>query len=168
MYQVNISTFWMIFKAILVTLMTADYSNTYWSMVWFTMNTFKIIFWYSDCQGCEFKNFSSECRTWGFSGGSAVRNLPANAGDGGLIPDLGGFHMPWRKLALGRQLLNPCSRAWRLLWLRPQALRSPYSATREASILRSPGNSAESRPHSPQLEKSPKQQGNPAQSKINT
>ena len=26
---------------------------------------------------------------WGFSGGSAVKNLPANAGDAGLIPGLG-------------------------------------------------------------------------------
>ena len=26
---------------------------------------------------------------WGFSGGSAVKNLPANAGDKGLIPGLG-------------------------------------------------------------------------------
>lgn len=61
---------------------------------------------------CEFKNFSSECRTWGFSGGSVVRNLTANGGDGSLIPDLGGFHMPWCKLALGWQLLTLCSRAW--------------------------------------------------------
>ena len=26
---------------------------------------------------------------WGFSGGSVVKNPPANAGDMGLIPDLG-------------------------------------------------------------------------------
>ena len=30
----------------------------------------------------------------GFPGGSVVKNSPANAGDMGLIPDLGGFHMP--------------------------------------------------------------------------
>ena len=41
MYQINISTFWIIYKAILITLMMADYNNTYCSMVWFTMNTFK-------------------------------------------------------------------------------------------------------------------------------
>ena len=29
-----------------------------------------------------------------FSGGKVDRNLPANAGDTGLIPDLGRFHMP--------------------------------------------------------------------------
>ena len=30
-----------------------------------------------------------------FPGGPAVKNLPANAGDMGLIPDPGRFHMPW-------------------------------------------------------------------------
>ena len=32
------------------------------------------------------KNFFS----WGFPGGSVVKNLPANAGDAGSIPGLGG------------------------------------------------------------------------------
>ena len=32
--------------------------------------------------------------TWGFSGGSVVKPLPANAGDMGSIPDLGRSHMP--------------------------------------------------------------------------
>jgi len=30
----------------------------------------------------------------GFPGDSVVKNLPANAGDTGLIPDPGRFHMP--------------------------------------------------------------------------
>ena len=30
----------------------------------------------------------------GFPGGSVMKNLPANAGDVGLIPDLRGSHMP--------------------------------------------------------------------------
>ena len=30
-----------------------------------------------------------------FPGGPVVQNPPANAGDTGLIPDLGGFHLPW-------------------------------------------------------------------------
>ena len=30
----------------------------------------------------------------GFPGDSVVKNLPANAGDMGSIPDLGRFHMP--------------------------------------------------------------------------
>ena len=35
--------------------------------------------------------------SWGsnFPGGPAVKNLPANAGDMALIPDLGRLHMPW-------------------------------------------------------------------------
>ena len=33
-----------------------------------------------------------------FHGGSVVKNLPANAGDTGLIPDPGRFHMLRRKL----------------------------------------------------------------------
>ena len=32
---------------------------------------------------------------WGFSGGSVVRNSPANAGDGGSIPGLGRSHVLW-------------------------------------------------------------------------
>ena len=30
-----------------------------------------------------------------FPGGAVVKNLPANAGDTGLIPGLGISHMPW-------------------------------------------------------------------------
>ena len=31
----------------------------------------------------------------GFPGGSVVKNLPANAGNTGLIPVLGKSYMPW-------------------------------------------------------------------------
>ena len=31
----------------------------------------------------------------GFPGGTVVKNLPANAGNTGLIPGLGRSHMPW-------------------------------------------------------------------------
>ena len=31
----------------------------------------------------------------GFPGGSVVKNLPANAGNMGSIPGLGGSHVPW-------------------------------------------------------------------------
>ena len=31
---------------------------------------------------------------WGFPGGAVVENLPANAGDTGSPPGLGGSHMP--------------------------------------------------------------------------
>ena len=38
----------------------------------------------------------SDCRwqRWGFPGGSAVKNPPANAGHAGSIPDPGRFHVP--------------------------------------------------------------------------
>ena len=32
---------------------------------------------------------------WGFPGGTVVESLPANAGDMGSSPGLGGSHMPW-------------------------------------------------------------------------
>ena len=32
--------------------------------------------------------------TWGFPGGTVVKNLPANAGDMGSSPGLGRSHMP--------------------------------------------------------------------------
>ena len=32
--------------------------------------------------------------SWGFPGGAVVRHLPANAGDTGSSPGLGGSHMP--------------------------------------------------------------------------
>ena len=41
-------------------------------------------------QNYGFKNV----HTLGFLGGAVVENLPANAGDTGLSPALGGSHMP--------------------------------------------------------------------------
>ena len=32
---------------------------------------------------------------WGFPGGAVVESLPANVGDTGSSPGLGGSHMPW-------------------------------------------------------------------------
>ena len=32
--------------------------------------------------------------TWGFPGGAVVKNPPANAGDAGSYPGLGGSYMP--------------------------------------------------------------------------
>ena len=40
---------------------------------------------------------SIEVNTSGFLGGSVVKNPPANAGDTGLIPDLGRSHVPQGK-----------------------------------------------------------------------
>ena len=41
------------------------------------------------------------------SEGPVVKNPPASAGDMGLIPDLGRFHMPWGNQAHTLQLLSP-------------------------------------------------------------
>ena len=48
-----------------------------------------------------------------------VRDLPANAGDMGLIPDLGGSHLPHNDQAHVPQLLSLDSRAWELQLPKP-------------------------------------------------
>jgi len=47
----------------------------------------------------------------GFSSGSVIKNLPASAGDSGLIPDPGESHMPQSNYAHAPQLLGLCCRA---------------------------------------------------------
>ena len=69
-----------------------------------------------------------------------VENLPANAGDTGSSPGLGGSHMPRSDWAREPQLLS--LRVWSLC-----------SATGEATILRGPRTVMKSGPHLPQLEK---------------
>ena len=54
------------------------------------------IFHFTECEE-HFKKYayvSSKCDFLGLPCGSVVRNLPANAGDMGSIPDLGRSHMP--------------------------------------------------------------------------
>ena len=58
-------------------------------------------------------------KPWDFPGGPVVKNLPANAGDTGLIPDLGRSHMPRSNQAHAPQLLNLYFRAWE-----PQLLKA--------------------------------------------
>ena len=43
----------------------------------------------------------------GFPDGSVVKNLPANAGGTGSIPDLGRSHMPWSNWALRATATEP-------------------------------------------------------------
>ena len=69
-----------------------------------------------------------------------VENLPANAGDTGSSPGLGGSHMLWSNWAREPQLLS--LRVWSLC-----------SATGEAAIVRGPHTAMKSGPHLPQLEK---------------
>ena len=58
-----------------------------------------------------------------------VENLPANAGDTGSIPGLGGSHMLQSNWVHAPQLLSLCSRA-------QEPLLSPRAATAEAQIPR--------------------------------
>ena len=91
----------------------------------------------------------------GFPGDLVVKNLPANPGDTGSIPDPRRSHVALEQLSLCvPQLVSLCRRAWGPQFLSPCAPTAeaylPYSlcpATREASTVRSP--------RSPQLEKSP-------------
>ena len=84
------------------------------------------------------KNYKNNQR--GFPGGAVVESLPANAGDTGSSPGLGGSHMPWSNWAREPQLLS--LRIWSLC-----------SATREATIVRGSRTAMKSGPRLPQLEK---------------
>ena len=53
-----------------------------------------------------------------------VKNLPASAGDMGLIPDPGGSVMAQSKQAHTPQLLSLCSRAWKPQLLKPEHPRA--------------------------------------------
>ena len=84
----------------------------------------------------------------GFPDGAVVENLPANAGDTGSSPGLGGSHMPWSNWAREPQLLS--LRVWSLC-----------SAAREAAIVRGPHAAMKSGPLLPQLEKALTQKRRP-------
>ena len=79
-------------------------------------------------------------RNSGFPGGTAVANLPANAGDTGSSPGLGRSHIPRSNWAREPQLLS--LRVWSLC-----------SATREATIVRGLCTAMKSGPRLPQLGK---------------
>ena len=66
-----------------------------------------------------------------FPGGTVVENLPASAGDTGLISGPGRSHMPRNNKVHAPQLLSLCSRAHE-----PQLL-SPRATTTEARVPRS-------------------------------
>ena len=83
-----------------------------------------------------------------FPGGTAVENLPANAGDTGSSPGLGRSHMLRSNWACEPQLLS--LRVWSLC-----------SATGEAAIMRGPRTAVKSGPCLPQLEKALAQKRRP-------
>ena len=76
----------------------------------------------------------------GFPGGAVVGSLPANAGDAGSRPGLGGSHVPRSDWAREPQLLS--LRVWSLC-----------SATGEAAIMKGPRTTMRSGPRLPRLEK---------------
>ena len=84
----------------------------------------------------------------GFPGGAVVESLPANAGDMGSSPGLGGSHMLQSGWAHEPQLLS--LRVWSLC-----------SAIREAAIVRGPRTVMKSGPRLPQLEKALAQKRRP-------
>ena len=86
-----------------------------------------------------------------FLGGTVDKNLPANAGDTGLIPGPRRFHMPWSNYTHVPQLLSLCPRVWALELLKPAGPRA--CATGEAITMRSPRTARNSNPHLLQLEK---------------
>ena len=84
----------------------------------------------------------------GFPGGAVVESLPANAGDPGSSPGLGGSRVPRRGWARGPRLLG--LRVWSLC-----------SATGGAAIVRGPRTAMKSGPRLPQLEKALAQKRRP-------
>ena len=91
---------------------------------------------------------------WGFPGGAVVENLPASAGDAGLSPGLGGFHVPRSSWAREPQLLS--LRVWSLC-----------PATGGAAMVGGPRTAMRSGPRLPQLEKALARTEDPTQPKIN-
>ena len=90
----------------------------------------------------------------GFPGGAVVESLPANAGDTGSGPGLGGSRMPGSSWAREPQLLS--LHVWSLC-----------SATGEAAMVRGPHTAMKSGPRLPQLEKALAQKRRPNTAKIN-
>ena len=84
----------------------------------------------------------------GFPGGAVVESLPANAGNTGSSPGLGGSHMPRSSWACEPQLLS--LRVWSLC-----------SATGEAVMVRGPRIAMKSGPRLPRLEKALTQKRRP-------
>ena len=76
----------------------------------------------------------------GLPGGSVVKDLPANAGDKGCIPDSGRSHMLWDNKAREPQPWSLCSGARELQLLEPvhpraRALHQEKPLQRQAQAL---------------------------------
>ena len=100
------------------------------------------------------KCFSDLKQNQGFSHGSEVKNLPANAGDSRSVSGLRKIPHVMRQLSLCATATSLCPRAG-----------GPY-VTRGATAMRSLHTAA--RLHSPQLEKNLHSNEDPAQPKLKT
>jgi len=79
-------------------------------------------------------------------------NLPANAGDMGLIPGLGGSHMPQSNKACVPQLLSLCSRARKPQLSKPKCPRARALEQEKPPQGETHTRQLEHSPHSSQLE----------------
>ena len=97
----------------------------------------------------------------GFPGGAVVESLPANAGDTGSSPGLGGPHMPRSGWAREPQLLS--LRVWSLCPATGGAaiVKAPRTAMKSG-----PRTAMKSGPRLPQLEKALARTEDPTQPKI--
>ena len=98
------------------------------------------LIFFKNLTGCNSKTCWKIYIFGGFPGGAVVESLPANAGDTGSSPGLGGSHVPRSNWPREPQLLS--LRVWSLC-----------SATREAAMVRGPRTAMRSGPRLPQLEK---------------
>ena len=99
-------------------------------------------------------------QSWDFPCGALVKNPPANTGDTGLIPGLGGSHMPWNNYAHAPQLLSLCSRAHAPQLLKATGL-GPVLHNKRRRCSEKPTHATKSSPRLPQLEKARAQQRRP-------
>ena len=98
----------------------------------------------------------------GFPGGAVVENLPANAGDTGSSPGLGGSRVPRSGWAREPQLLS--LRFWSLC---PAAGGAAVVKGPRTAMKSGPRTVMKSGPHLPQLEKALARIKDPTQPKIN-
>ena len=98
----------------------------------------------------------------GFPGGAVVESLPANAGDTGSCPGLGGSHMPRSGWAREPQLLS--LRVWSLC---PAAGGAAVERGPRTAMKSGPRTAMRGGPRLPQLERALARTEDPTQPKIN-
>ena len=96
----------------------------------------------------------------GFPGGAVVEGLPANAGDAGSSPGLGGSHMPRSGWARGPQLLS-----LRVCSLCPATGGAALVGGPRTTMKSGPRTAMKSGPRLPQLERALARTEDPTQPK---